>query len=288
MCAQHRSETIADIKAALTARREAWAKGEQSSPVRVVSTQLVEAGVDLDFPVVYRAMAGLDSIAQAAGRCNREGKLPILGEMHVFVPPTKSPPGLLSPARDTCKAVWHDHPEQPFALPLIERNFRRLYHDASSTDQNKICDLLTLQIDRYALSLPVQFRDASEAFKLIDDKESATVLVRYRSPNAKAEVNALISAFRSQTHRRSFGLSAPTRWKSGLKKSLEGTTIPMHISGRLRACWTLFTMAHSTVSEGIIKFFHSRIGPQCHPNRSAVLACSVFAGNSATDYGLVR
>ena len=66
MCPEHRSEVLAQIK-------QRKARGEA---VRVVSTQLVEAGVDLDFPIVYRALAGLDSLAQAAGRCNREGILP--------------------------------------------------------------------------------------------------------------------------------------------------------------------------------------------------------------------
>jgi CRISPR-associated endonuclease/helicase Cas3 len=203
MCAQHRSDTIAAIKHALAVRREAIATGRPTVPIRVISTQLVEAGVDLDFPVVYRAMAGLDSIAQAAGRCNREGKLSGLGAVYVFVPPTKSPPGLLTLARDACKSVWRDRPAQPFTLPLIERYFGRLYHDAPSTDERRICELLRLRIDPKALTLASQFRDAADAFKLISDKDSATVIVHYRSPSANLDVNALIGLLERE---------GPSRW----------------------------------------------------------------------------
>lgn len=192
MCAQHRSDVIAEIKQALLARRADLSAGLPAQPVRVISTQLVEAGVDLDFPVVYRALAGLDSIAQAAGRCNREGRLADLGEVHVFVPPTAAPPGLLRQARDTCKAVWHDRPADPFALPLFERYFRRLYHDAPSLDAKGICDMLKLQVDAKAMALAVRFRDAAEAFKLIDNQDAATVIVRYRSSSAREDINALI------------------------------------------------------------------------------------------------
>ncbi len=192
MCAQHRSDVIGEIKQALKHRREAKATGGLTRNVRVVSTQLVEAGVDLDFPVVYRALAGLDSLAQAAGRCNREGRLDELGNVHVFVPPTAAPPGLLRQARDTCKMLWSDHPADPFASDLFKRYFQRLYHDAKSLDAKDICKALQLEASANDRTLAVRFRDASDNFRLIDDEDSATVLVRYRSPNAKEDINALI------------------------------------------------------------------------------------------------
>ncbi len=223
MCAQHRSDAIAEIKIALKTRRDALVAGQIAAPVHVISTQLVEAGVDLDFPVVYRALAGLDSIAQAAGRCNREGKLLEPGAVHVFVPPTKAPPGLLTLARDTCKAVWRGLPADPFALPLIDLYFKRLYHDAPSTDKAQICEMLKMEPDLKAMSLPVQFRAAADAFKLIDEKDSATVLVRHRSANARDDVDALIGMLERD---------GPARW---LMRKLQryGVTIYRHQVRRL-------------------------------------------------------
>ena len=132
MCAQHRSDTIADIKQGLVARRQALAAGQNAAPIRVISTQLVEAGVDIDFPVVYRALAGLDSIAQAAGRCNREGRLD-KGEVHVFVPPKPAPPGLLRMAEQATRILWEGLPPEadPMGVERFADFFRRLYGDAA-------------------------------------------------------------------------------------------------------------------------------------------------------------
>ena len=217
MCPQHRSEVIADIKAALVARREALARGDEAEPVRVVSTQLVEAGVDLDFPVVFRALAGLDSVAQAAGRCNREGRL-AMGEVHVFVPPKAPPPGLMRQAAQTCARVWDGCGDRdPLALERIAAYFRHLYADAE-LDRKGICEALRLQIDRQEQALAVRFRDASDAFRLIDDKDAATVIVRYRSARCREDVNALL---------RMLERDGPARW---LMRKLQryGVTIYQH------------------------------------------------------------
>jgi CRISPR-associated endonuclease/helicase Cas3 len=96
MCPAHRSERIAGIRERLSA----------GLPCRVVSTQLVEAGVDLDFPVVYRAIAGFDSLAQAAGRANREGRLGERGGiLRVFRAPTAPPPGLPRLAKESAEVL---------------------------------------------------------------------------------------------------------------------------------------------------------------------------------------
>ena len=179
MCAEHRSNTIRDIKAALAERQQALSAGQVGKPIRVVSTQLVEAGVDIDFPVVYRALAGLDSIAQAAGRCNREGRLE-RGEVHVFVPPKSPPPGLLRMAEQATRILWAALPPKtdPMGVERFGEFFRRLYGDAR-LDEKDICRLL-----RVGREADVMFRTAAERFRLIDEQDGATVFVRYRrAPN---------------------------------------------------------------------------------------------------------
>ena len=170
MCGAHRADVIAAIKARV-------ARGE---PTRVVSTQLVEAGVDLDFPVVYRALAGLDSIAQAAGRCNREGRLPDLGEMVVFLPPDPAPPGLLAKGEAACRSVLHGYTGDPLDRALFEKYFRQLYYNCE-LDKHGIEQLLTVD----GRTLAVNLRSAAERFRLIDDTDQASIIVRYHGPDGQ-------------------------------------------------------------------------------------------------------
>ena len=168
MCAQHRSENIDEIK-------EKLGKDEI---VRVISTQLVEAGVDMDFPVVYRALAGLDSIAQAAGRCNREGKLNSKGELGkvvVFKSPRRAPIGILRKASETTDGMISQGLENPININVFSRYFSELYWKANSLDAKEIMKLLKPEFP----DLGIQFRTASEAFKIIDDAKQRSILVPY-------------------------------------------------------------------------------------------------------------
>lgn len=167
MCGEHRSAVIADIKQRLLG-------GEA---VRVVSTQLVEAGVDVDFPVVYRALAGLDSIAQAAGRCNREGKLE-RGQVIVFVPPKPAPLGHLRRAAETTISLLTGHDGNPLARDMFRRYFERFYVRAPSLDAKGIVELLSPD-GLGDEALKVQFRTAAQRFQLIDESGYRSVIVCY-------------------------------------------------------------------------------------------------------------
>lgn len=167
MCGQHRSEVIAAIK-------EKLKKGEA---VRVISTQLVEAGVDLDFPMVYRAFAGLDSIAQAGGRCNREGKLPGKGRVVVFMPPRQAPMGILRKATETTASLIGITTENPLHPSVFAQYFTELYWRVNSLDSKSIVSLLN-PLDNDKNECSISFRTAAERFKLIDEA-TCGILVPY-------------------------------------------------------------------------------------------------------------
>ncbi|MBK9026932.1 CRISPR-associated helicase Cas3 [Candidatus Propionivibrio aalborgensis] len=163
MCGAHRAKVIAEIHRRL-------AVGE---PVRVVSTQLVEAGVDLDFPVVYRAMAGLDSIAQAAGRCNREGRHPGKGRVVVFNPPKPSPSGLLLKAEQAAINVLAGSSGEPLTPVNYARYFDQFYGCVNDHDKEGVLNLL----NRDAARGEIQFRTAAQRFRLIPDEGQRQIFV---------------------------------------------------------------------------------------------------------------
>lgn len=119
MCANHRSDKLREIRRRLI-------NGE---PCRLVSTSLIEAGVDVDFPAVYRADAGLDSIAQAAGRCNREGRRPKeSSHVRVFtVASNWSTPPELAQYAQSCQGIFRRHAANPLSLEAIRDYFREVY-----------------------------------------------------------------------------------------------------------------------------------------------------------------
>ncbi len=182
MCGAHRAQVVEEIRRRL----------KDGRACRVVSTQVIEAGVDVDFPVVYRASAGLDSVAQAAGRCNREGSLfgedgaPRLGRVVVFDYDDGEfrPPPIIRRATDHFRQVAPDHAADLLAPEAIETYFRMHYWMQGGDDGRGW--------DRGTGGQSVmrcfggedgdpshhQFRTAADAYQLIDDAQTP-VLVPY-------------------------------------------------------------------------------------------------------------
>jgi len=178
MCTAHIMDCIAEIKHRL----------KNQLPVRVISTQLIEAGVDIDFPVVYRAIAGLDSIVQCAGRCNREGKLNQqgrLGLMKVFVPAKGTPVGLMRKGADTFREMLNIRKESDLFEPnTFSEYFTMFYSRIDNFDKSDIKSLLWQD----ARQMKFQFATAAEKFKLIDDKNSKTIIITYKEGNDLIEL----------------------------------------------------------------------------------------------------
>jgi CRISPR-associated endonuclease/helicase Cas3 len=184
MCPQHRKDVLALIRKLTIYGR----KMSAYAPI-VSSTQLVEAGVDLDFDVVFRSMAGIDSIAQAAGRCNREGDLsPCLGETIVYeaeeelgslidiIEAKRAGMGALS-AIESEKSLSAEQ-KDALGLKAVEEYFERLYWSRrDEMDKEQIVSRLNScrQVE-YAADIP--FADIAADFRLIKE-DTVSVLVPY-------------------------------------------------------------------------------------------------------------
>jgi CRISPR-associated endonuclease/helicase Cas3 len=167
MCPAHRKEKLAEIRERL----------KDGQPCRVVSTTVMEAGIDLDFPVGYRALTGLDSINQAAGRVNREMKRGV-SEMFVFEPKSefvKRSPTFVKQSAEVSRAILRDHAETPISIPAIKAFFERLYdlQDPNiSFDYKRIMDCFDSVDGKF------KFETAASLFQIIGDV-TETVIIPY-------------------------------------------------------------------------------------------------------------
>lgn len=161
LCGSHRKIILHKVRQRLKKRL----------PVKLISTQVIEAGVDIDFPVVYRAIGPLDRIVQAAGRCNREGKRP-KEESKVFIfEPAEGgiPRGPYKTGLEKTKLLFVDHsPEELHRTELHKKYFTLLFDPNSGAN----CDRKQIQNDREHLDYPT----VAQKYKMIEQDTSPVVI----------------------------------------------------------------------------------------------------------------
>jgi CRISPR-associated endonuclease/helicase Cas3 len=173
LCGVHRAAVLKEVRRRL----------DSGEGCRLVSTQVVEAGVDLDFPLVLRALGPLDRIVQAAGRCNRENRLPDGGRVVIFNPAEGGcPPGAYRTGTETAASLLHQACD--LHDPLTYERYFTLLFQSVETDREKLQPL------RQRLDYP----EVAQRFHLIDD-DGAPVVVR--APGHEKTVAGLLGALRS-------------------------------------------------------------------------------------------
>ncbi len=171
MCGEEISSIITRIKRLL----------KDGKPVRVVSTQLVESGVDIDFPEVWRAVAQLDSIVQAAGRANREGRLkddagnPRLGKVVVFRPESEPFGEIKIGAQITSGMARTAAYFNSLSAESFNLYFKKFYNNHDTLDK---CDYDGLLVNE-ASCARMKFRSFAEKFKIVDTSGQKTIFVQY-------------------------------------------------------------------------------------------------------------
>jgi CRISPR-associated endonuclease/helicase Cas3 len=166
MCPEHRSRILNEVRARLAA----------NEPARVISTQLIEAGVDVDFPVVYRALAGLDSIAQAAGRCNRNGRLSALGRTHVFQPEDTKGEAYFRETAQVAGQVLDLH-DDLLGGEAIRHYFDLYYYrNEKRWDEKKILERFRTVPGNRDFPFAFDFKSVAADFQLIDDWQVPVVI----------------------------------------------------------------------------------------------------------------
>lgn len=173
MCARHRRLVLEDLRAKL----------HDKQPVRLVATSLIEAGVDIDFPEVWRAAAGVDSIAQAAGRANREGRLedeagrPMLGRVVVFEPAERTSQHEMRIRWQAAQEPFRQH-EDPLGLEAVKLYFRELYWQKAADDPSRALDAVEIPDEQRGFlptiadrgrTFDFPFAKIAAAFRMIDE-----------------------------------------------------------------------------------------------------------------------
>lgn len=185
LCPQHRREKLETIRQRL----------RTGQPCRLVSTQLIEAGVDVDFPIAFRALGPLDSIIQTAGRCNREGKSVEPRPVIVFRPEElKTPPGAYRIATFKTVEFLNRHPDAASRLHLPEfyaAYFKELYGllGPQSVKEDTV----------FVASEALDFPKAAEECSLIGDQTRA-VLVKWKDREGRNHGEELAEKLHRQKH----------------------------------------------------------------------------------------
>jgi CRISPR-associated endonuclease/helicase Cas3 len=218
-------QTAADRRRILAVIRDDLKAGR---PCRVIATSLVEAGVDLDFPRVWRAQAGLDQIAQAAGRCNREGRRPVADSVvTVFTPAEAKPPPEIRPFIEALQRVMPHHDEL-FSPDAIQRYFNEVYWQKGEQrlDQiavrgidgrsERISVLEAFLVGRDVLDFP--YRAVAEGFRLVETgMEPVIVAIEDEPRSIIARLGAgAITAREAARGLQTFIVQVPPAWRRKL------------------------------------------------------------------------
>jgi CRISPR-associated endonuclease/helicase Cas3 len=191
MCARHRREVLAKVREDL----------KNGNPVRLVATSLIEAGVDLSFPEVWRAAAGLSSLAQAAGRCNRHGELGPLGQAFgravLFEPADHAIPPAIQAFYQPARNVLRQADAEVLGLDAVRDYYRWLYWQQGYAALDKATlDGATFPIvpaiADTARGLDFPFGKIDRAFRLIDDIMDPVIVPWGQTDEERAETRSLI------------------------------------------------------------------------------------------------
>lgn len=236
MCPRHRRIVLEELRCKL----------KRGKPVRLVSTSLIEAGVDIDFPEVWRAITGVDSVAQAAGRCNREGLLP-MGHLVIFEPEEGKPPRSIMEFWQAARQVLRRH-DDPLTLDAIHTFFSQLYWqkgqeamDAAQLEKQTYPILARIAERKDTWKFP--FDSIARAFRMIKDVMEP-VVVPWRADDEDRAAENLLNKI----------ATSPSPSRNDLRRLQQYT---VSIPQQARAEWLakgVLLPVHPALGEAILRF----------------------------------